>query len=117
MAILGACLEHLEAQKDPIIQFNPEVLIIDMGVNNLSRSEMMVGETLAHFLVILRSILGALPACLLTCVVLLEQDYPNRILGSMVYYAFLNHWIDEFHEYLRALWRVDLRISFKVTLA
>lgn len=61
----------------------------------------------------LHAILEALPACLLMRVVLLEQHFRNQMPGSIMHYSLLNQHIRDYHEYLRALWRTDLHISYQ----
>lgn len=53
---------------------------MDMGGNDLSRYEVSVGKTSAQLLVIMRSLLNELPACLMTQVVILEQHLHNRVV-------------------------------------
>lgn len=72
-----------------------------------------MGDTSAQLLISLRLILDDLPACLMTRVAMVEQHYCNCILGSMVHYYLLNHSIYIWHEYFRAIKRINAWIRLQ----
>lgn len=107
----GACLKHLEAMRSRILDFKPELIILDICGNDLSQYEVTAGEASAQILVFLLSLLDDLLACLMTRVVLIEQHFRNRIPGSFVHYSLLNHCIRDWHNVICAIEGIDHRIS------
>lgn len=91
----------------------PELIIIDIGGNDLDGSDVFVTEVAAELLLHVKKILDRIPAYICPRAVILEQHRRSRIRGLDTNYVSYNRRLVEWHSCMSALHRIDARISFQ----
>lgn len=113
VGLSGATSQAFELWAASIVNFKPELLIVDLGGNDVARSSCPVNELAAELLLHLRKILDHLPAYLFTWVVILEQHKRSRVPSAMLHHSLYNLRLQDWHLAIAALHRIDDRISFQ----
>lgn len=109
----GATSQAFELWAASIVNIKPELILVDLGGNDIARSDLPVNELAAELLLHLRKILDHIPACLFTRVIILEQHKRSRVPSSMVHHSLYNAQLGDWHLAMVALSRIDDRISFQ----
>lgn len=109
----GATVQSFEVWAHRIISFRPELIIVDIGGNDVARPMAPIDEIVAELLLHLRKILDHLPAGLFPKVVILEQHKRSRVPRAMIHHSLYNSLLRQWHHAVSALYLIDDRFSFQ----
>lgn len=107
IGISGAKVSAFEAWASRIVDALPGLLIIDIGGNDLSSSEVPETEVAADLLLYVQKILDRIPPYIRPRAVILEQHRRSHIRGLDSNYVAYSRHLAKWHSCIVALYRID----------
>lgn len=113
IGLSGAKVDAFEAWALHISALLPELIIVDLGGNDLTDPSINITERSAELLLHLQKIMDRIPSYIQPRVVILEQHHRSRVAGLDTNYVACNRRLNMWHSCITALPRVDYRFGFQ----